>query len=128
LGHEEFQYRAFDFGESPHQGGWQRGEQGARIAQGGASKGRNAIHAAHLLGRIGFAQSEYYFDGEQSKSEWMWKQRWRARLRRFHISPALFPSGMLGACSAARGRRSPADLAALCDAARAFTQSAVSVH
>ncbi len=129
LGHEEFQYRSYDIGRSAHDGHWQYGEKGIRVAQGGQSKnddGRDSAHGAHVVGRIGFAQSEYYFNGREDKSEWLWKQRWRARLRRFRISRAWIPSGILSACSSARG--SVDGLAGLCDVARDFSINAVSAH
>jgi hypothetical protein len=128
LGHEEFQYRAYDIGGSAHHNHWQHGEQGIRLAQGGNDAGRNTIHDAHVIGRIGFAQAEYYFNGREHKSEWLWKQRWRARLRRFRISRAWIPSGILNACSSTRGRGSVDDLVRLCDVARDFSINAVSAH
>ena len=128
LGHEEFQYRAYDVGRSAHENHWQHGEQGVRIAQGGNDDGRDASHDAHAVGRIGFAQAEYYFNGREHKSEWLWKQRWRARLRRFRISRAWIPSGILSACSSARGRGSIDGLTGLCDVARDFSINAVSAH
>lgn len=128
LGHEEFQYRAYDIGRSPHQAHWQHGERGIQTAQGGGEHGRNAAYGAHVLGRLGFAQAEYYFDGVEHKSEWLWKQRWRARLRRFRISRGWIPSGILSACSSARGRGSLEGLAGLCDVARDFSINAVSAH
>jgi hypothetical protein len=128
LGHEEFQYRAYDIGRSPHENHWQHGEQGIRVAQGGNDSGRNTTHNAHTIGRIGFAQAEYYFDGVEHKSEWLWKQRWRARLRRFRISRAWIPTGILSGCSSARGRGSLDGLAGLCDVARDFSINAVSAH
>jgi hypothetical protein len=128
LGHEEFQYRAYDIGRDPHDDHWRRGELGIRAAQGGAEDGRNGPYGAHLVGRIGFAQSEYYFDGVEDKSEWLWKQRWRARLRRFRISRDWIPSAISGACSGTRGRGSIYGLSRLCDVARDFSINAVSAH
>jgi hypothetical protein len=98
------------------------------VAQGGNDSGRNTTHNAHTIGRIGFAQAEYYFDGVEHKSEWLWKQRWRARLRRFRISRAWIPTGILSGCSSARGRGSLDGLAGLCDVARDFSINAVSAH
>ena len=128
LGHEEFQYRAYAIGRSAHENHWQHGEKGIRIAQGGSDAGRNVTHGAHVVGRIGLAQSEYYFNGNEHKSEWLWKQRWRARLRRFRISRAWIPRGILSACSGARGRGPLDGLAGLCDVARDFSINAVSAH
>lgn len=126
LGHEEFQYRAYGLGRDPHADQWKRGETGLRTAQGGRAGGRNATHDAHALGRIGFAQAEYYFDGTEHKAEWLWKQKWRGRLRRFRISRSWVPEGMLAACAGARG--STGGLASLCDVARDFSINAVSAH
>jgi hypothetical protein len=108
LGHEEFQYRAYAIGRHPH--------------------GRNAAHQAHVVGRLAFAQAEYYFDGTEHKTEWLWKQKWRARLRRFRISRNWIPSGLLSACAGARGGASLDGLAGLCDVARDFSINAVSAH
>ena len=128
LGHEEFQYRAYDIGRDPHADQWKRGEVGLRSAQAGRADGRNATHQAHALGRIGFAQAEYYFDGTEHKAEWLWKQSWRGRLRRFRISRDWIPDGILAACAGARGRASTSGLAGLCDVARDFSINAVSAH
>ena len=128
LGHEEFQYRAYDIGKSAHQNHWQNGERGIRTAQGGSDDGRNTVHDAHVVGRIGFAQAEYYFNGGEHKSGWLWKHRWRARLRRLRISRGWIPKGILGACSGARGRSSLDGLAGLCDLARDLSINAVSAH
>jgi len=128
LGHEEFQYRAYAIGRDPHENHWQHGERGIRIAQGGSTDGRNAVHQAHVVGRLAFAQAEYYFDGTEHKAEWLWKQKWRARLRRFRISRNWIPRGLLSACAGARGGASLDGLAGLCDVARDFSINAVSAH
>lgn len=127
LGHEEFQYRAYAIGRSPHDGLWAHGEKGIRAAQGGSAGGRNGVYDAHVLGRIGLAQSEYYFNGVDGKSEWMWKQGWRARLRRFRISREWVPDGIAHACASARGP-SKADLTGICDVIRDFSLNAFSAH
>jgi hypothetical protein len=128
LGHEEFQYRGYTLGQEPNGDHWRAGERGVRMAQGGGAAGRNASYAAHTIGRVGLAQSEYYFDGAEERSEWMWKQRWRARLRRFRLSRDWVPPGILSACSAARGGALAGRLTAVCDLARDFSINAVSVH
>ena len=122
LGHEEFQYRGYVMGRDPNDERWSVGERGLRAAQGGRSNGRDRIYQAHVLGRLGFAQSEYYFDGREDRAEWLWKQRWRARLRRFRISREWMPTGITGACSASGG------LSVLCDVIRDFSINAVSAH
>jgi hypothetical protein len=49
-------------------------------------------------------------------------------LRRFRISRAWIPSGILSACSSARGGGPLDDLTRLCDVARDFSINAVSAH
>ena len=62
------------------------------------------------LGRLSFAQAEYYFDhdGRTPREEWMWSRRWTARLRRFQIpatpswlggASTLVPAGVMSAAS-----------------------------
>ncbi len=128
LGHEEFQYRSYDIGEDPTAAEWQRGARGVRIARGGRDDGRDRAAAALSLGRFGFAQSEYYFHGVDGPSQWMWKQRWRARLRRFRIPRSRVPREILGACAGARGGVAVSGLPGLCDVVRDFTLNAVSAH
>lgn len=127
LGHEEFQYRAFDIGSDPHSGSWQTGERGVLTARGGHEVAQTHAYRAHALGRFGLAQSEFYFDGTEGKSEWLWKQRWRARLRRFRISRDVVPRRILGACSGARVG-GLMGLSQLCDVIRDFAVNAVSAH
>ncbi|MGB5811020.1 MAG: hypothetical protein WBG86_10855 [Polyangiales bacterium] len=128
LGHEEFQYRAYDIGANTHSGAWGRGERGVRLAQGGRRDGSDIVRRLHSLGRVGFAQSEYYFSGTEPREEWLWKQRWRARLRRFRASKNRVPQGLLRACTASRGIGRVDDLARLCDVVRDFSLNAVSAH
>lgn len=62
------------------------------------------------LGRLSFAQAEYYFDhdGRTPREEWMWNRRWTARLRRFQVpatsswlgaAAGLVPAGLMSAAS-----------------------------
>ena len=128
LGHEEFQYRAYTIGRDPGANRWATGERGIRIAQGGGSKGRSPAYEAHLLGRLALAQSEYYFDGTERKPEWLWKQRWRARMRRFRISRDWIPEGILAACAGGRRGGPIGDLRHVCDLVRDFSVNALSAH
>ena len=125
LGHEEFQYRAFDLGRDPHSGVWQRGEQGVRMAQGADDEGRDVVHRAHLIGRVGFAQAEYYFDGVDDKAEWMWKMNWRGRLRRFRAPRDQVPFDLSSACATASGE---AGAMGMCQVVRELVLNGVSVH
>ena len=123
LGHEEFQYRAYAIGGDPRGGRWETGERGIRTAQGGAPPSRSRVYDAHVLGRVALAQSEFYFDGANDKSEWLWKQRWRSRLRRFRVSRDWIPSGIISACSSASG-----GFSGVCDVVRDFSINVVSAH
>lgn len=127
LGHEEFQYRSFDFGEDPTGGSWRTGERGVRVARGGRSGEGDVLRQMHVVGRIGLAQAEFYFNGSEDKSEWLWKQRWRARLRRFRIDRELLPDGIVSACTGSRGvfRQGASGV---CDVLRDFAVNAVSAH
>jgi hypothetical protein len=122
LGHEEFQYRGYSIGRDPGEGQWETGEKGVRIAQGGHADGRDRFRSLHALGQVGLAQLEYYFDGQEDKAEWLWRQRWRARLRRYRISRDWIPRGITGACAAA------GTLSTTCDVIRDFSINAVSAH
>jgi hypothetical protein len=88
-----------------------RGEKGVEIA----TWDRGADQADD--GALGFAQAEYYFDGEgaaaQKQADELWTLGWRARFRRFR-SPNL--TGELASACRASGPcgaalKSPADLA-----------------
>ena len=128
LGEEEFQYRAYVIGPDPREGRWQLGERGLRIAQGGGREAPDAVYEALSVGRFGLAQSEYYFDGREGKDEWLWRQRWRARLRRFRVpSPSLL-SVFVDACTDARGTSFIEGRGGICEAFRGFSSSAVSAH
>ena len=45
----------------------------------------NPLSALEPLGKLSFAQAEYYYDGSESRDQWMWNMKWRARLRRFRL-------------------------------------------
>lgn len=128
LGHEEFQYRGYALGEDVHTSDWARGEKGVRLAQGGRGAGRTPFYEAHQLGRVAFAQSELYFDGTEGKDDWMWKQRWRARLRRFRLPSIVRPFLPRSACSAAKGPAAGYGLSTLCTIADDLAPNSISAH
>jgi hypothetical protein len=118
LGQEEFQYRAFAIGESPSKEYWERGARGVAIAQGGRQKGWSTSARLADLGQLSFAQAEYFFDGTEKKSHWMWRMKWRGRLRRFRMPSKL---------TSVLGRACPGS-AELCGALVDLTGSMESVH
>lgn len=115
LGHDEFQYRAFAIGNDPHGDPWSRAERGIRMASGGRVSPRRAAYYAHAVGRLGVSQSEYYFDGTEDKAEWMWRQRWRARLRRFRAPTGSLATSLLDGCRRAVGSTTSATSSSVCD-------------
>jgi len=117
LGHEEFQYRAFGIGESLKSEGWMTGERGVQVARGGSSVDKSVAAGLQHIGRVSFAQSEFYHDADADKSAWLWKPRWRARLRRFRMPEGRAAVGLRAACEALdRGSGSLGDVGALCAA------------
>ena len=93
LGHEEFQYRAFGIGQDALEGAWATGDVGLGLAGGGRSVGQGPGTPLRRVVRFGFAQSEFYYDADSNKSEWLWKPRWRGRLallqRRWHAASSI---------------------------------------
>jgi hypothetical protein len=86
LGEDPFQIRTLMYGTSPHT--WTR--HGVAVAAWNTDEtGSGMYDALDLTTRISFAQAEYYYsqpqDGDHDREEFMWHQRWRARLRRFRL-------------------------------------------
>jgi hypothetical protein len=98
LGGSDFQLRAVVIGNEPPSTGrsivplslWSEG-------RGEGYTEHKIAKAARLLGQIGLAQAEYYFDLGKFKKyadqqnpkhvlEWLWNQGWTARMRPFRIS------------------------------------------
>ncbi len=89
---EYSQIRSVVVGQPPFQGN----EQAVSVANWGRGTGGGVFGALGNFARVGFAQAEYYYEGhpdgrDNSREEWMWNMRWRARFRRFRM-----PSNPLG--------------------------------
>jgi hypothetical protein len=98
LGEEPFQIRALVYGRSPHT--WTRG--GVALADWNRSDGSGGVVSfLEPLTNFAVAQAEYFYDNEpgHEREEWLWHQRWRARLRRFRL-----PEGGDGGLGDAIGR------------------------
>lgn len=140
LGHEEFQYRSLSVGESLTQGMWSSSDQGVRAAQGFGEEGQGfAYNTGNLVGRLGIAQSEYYYgageegpnwEAENPKDQWMWHMEWRARLRRVRVpQTSVSIENIASACSAAVGGGLMGEGATgMCAVVEDFVQNAVAVH
>lgn len=100
-GGDDFAIRTLISGRSPHE--WTR--RGVALADWGRSDGSTSFaRALEPVTRISIAQSEYFFEqpfggGALDREEWLWKQRWRARLRRFRLPSS--GGGVDEACSVA---------------------------
>jgi len=55
------------------------------------------------LGNYSVAQSEYFYDAPDPRTEWMWNMNWRARLRRFRLPTDSAGSAISAACSTLGG-------------------------
>lgn len=75
-------------------------ERGVRLATWGQEEAPGEIHEElAALSSISIAQAEYFYAGPGGRDEWLWNQRWQARLRRLRL-------GRDGACG---------DLSIVCD-------------
>ena len=83
LGEEPFQIRTFMLGASPFS--WTRG--GVALANWGRDTDSSISDTLEYASRISFAQSEYFYDNvnDDPREDFLWHQRWRARLRRFRF-------------------------------------------
>jgi hypothetical protein len=101
LGEDEFAIRTLMYGRSPHT--WTR--RGVAMADWSRSDGEAGwMEVFEPLTWISFAQSEYFFeqpfdDDAYEHNEYLWHQRWRARLRRFRLGDG--GGGVDEACSVA---------------------------
>jgi hypothetical protein len=46
----------------------------------------NPLSELRRFANVGFAQAEYFYDGDEDREAWMWNMKWRARLVRFRLS------------------------------------------
>jgi len=56
-----------------------------KLALWGAEAPDAELPAGYDLRQYGFAQAEYFYDGADAATQWMWNMNWRARLRRFRL-------------------------------------------
>ncbi|WP_236519650.1 hypothetical protein [Sandaracinus amylolyticus] len=101
LGESPFQIRTLMYGNSPF--GWTR--HGVAVAAWDTEQtGSGVYDTLDYATRVGFAQSEYFyeqpFEGDHEREEWTWHQRWRARLRRFRLGGGGADGCSIPGCSA----------------------------
>jgi hypothetical protein len=61
------------------------------------------LHVLRALGGHSVAQAEYFYDGTETASEWMWNMKWRARLRRFRLPDGGALTAIQTACGTVLG-------------------------
>ncbi len=93
---EYVQIRGIVIGNPP----FQANERGVSMAAWGRSTGGGSGVFSTLgnLARVGLAQAEYYYEGDEARDEWTWHMYWRARFRRFTMPTN--PLGISGAIGA----------------------------
>jgi hypothetical protein len=84
LGDQNFQIRTFVTAEPPAD----QAQRVLRVSLWGAPEPTGELKAEQVLGQLGVAQAEYFYDAADGRGEWMWQMNWRARLTRFRL-----PSG-----------------------------------
>ncbi len=99
LGDDEFQYRSVVVGAPPYGlGDDNRHDERVAIATYGRETDADSpLDSLAQLHRFSFAQSEYYYDGQTDRENWMWDLMWKARLRRFRASGSICSGGFGGA-------------------------------
>lgn len=82
LGSNTFQLRAVVIGKDAS-----RSARAIDMALWGHRAGSMLAEVGDFVDWLAVAQAEYYYDhdGTADRAEWMWSQRWRARLRRFRL-------------------------------------------
>lgn len=95
MGEDDFQLRTLMYGEPDFD--WMR--RGVAVASWNRSDGTAGLYEVLLpFTYISFAQSEFYYDDDIEREEWLWHMNWRARMRRFRMPER---GGTGDACSVA---------------------------
>jgi len=96
LGDENFQLRSLIVGKFPSD----IADPIVKLSLWKQNQPGNPLGSLEALGRISFAQAEYFYEGTESSEEYMWNMKWRARLVRFRI-PGQVQLGALKAAAQA---------------------------
>jgi hypothetical protein len=91
LGDERFLLRSFMHGSF----GDERAGRIVRLALHGRAAPSDPLAALAPLRNFSVAEAEYFYNDNDGREGWMWKMRWRARLRRFRV-PATGLTSLLG--------------------------------
>lgn len=99
LGDESFQIRSLVKGEASRSAV----DQMVRLPLWNRAEPKDPLAPFRQLGKYAVAQSEYFYDGEEARDEWMWNMKWRARLRRFRMPQGAALSQLQTVCGSALG-------------------------
>lgn len=99
MGGEDFQLRVLVVGN--REGNIDYHDEGVGVAALFDDSGDRGESYKRLtrLGRVVFAQSEFYFDGDEDAEEWLVKMKWQTRLRRFRRPRDAIDDGVTSACN-----------------------------
>lgn len=89
---EYVQIRGVVLGNPPFAGN----ERGVAVAAWGHANSGDLLGSIGNLSRVGLAQAEYYYEGDEPRDEWTWHMYWRARFRRFTMPSNPLGIGALG--------------------------------
>jgi len=96
LGDENFQLRAILHSDVPSG----VPEKVMQLALWNQAAPENPLSAVRSLGNFSIAEAEYFYDGAESRSEWMWNMNWRARFTRFRLPTGNAMSQVEDSCGA----------------------------
>ena len=132
LGDEWFQYRGFAVGNHPNDGRWASGERGVRVARGGQATAGGLARGAAVVGRVSYAQAEYFFGEKEDRENFLWKMSWKARLVRFRPPTGDLMTRIETACgdtnSDSRFGRITGAISDVCEAVPKFVAGFLSFH
>ncbi|MEM9192246.1 MAG: hypothetical protein AAGF12_23940 [Myxococcota bacterium] len=99
LGDDEFQFRAGVMANSDEMPFDSNDERVSIALWETTAEDVNDPLQIRTFAQFGLAQSEFYYDEETDRDEWMWDMKWRARLRRFNLGGSGGGGGICGFAS-----------------------------
>ncbi len=104
LGEESFQIRSIVLGDPGEY--TKNSDQSILVATGGKQAAPSAIASlGEYASKIAAAQAEYYFNDDNAPpAEWLWKMKWRARMRRLTFDREPFECKVRDNCQTGQNR------------------------
>lgn len=99
MGNDEYQIQAYMVGTPDYD--WTA--EGVAVATWGEGDDAGSTYTdIAQMGRVSFAQAEFFYDDEDDWEQWLWHMNWRARLRRWRLDAA-GAGGLSSACGGGDG-------------------------